>query len=152
MCALIGQFQRSIGEKAYKRPKTIKNRDPKEITLEINEELRAVIERTKRIPGHRLSLNHIFRNKKGQAYTVDGFESNFQRLKKKVGLEHPEVKDIQLRDFRAKAATDKIRAEGKEAGQMMLGHSQITTTDIYDRKRPDDRVKPNPKITANGGK
>lgn len=41
----------------------------------------------------------------------------------------------QIRQLRAKAATDKTEREGLEAAQALLGHASVTTTEGYVRGR-----------------
>jgi integrase len=53
-----------------------------------------------------------------------------------------DIKAFQFRDLRAKGVTDKWDAESAEAAQELAGHSTITTTQGYKRKRKGYRVDP----------
>ncbi|MGH8594639.1 MAG: tyrosine-type recombinase/integrase [Gammaproteobacteria bacterium] len=77
---------------------------------------------------------YLIANRRGQPYTVDGFESFWQRLKKKDGN-----RSFQFRDIRAKSATDAAE-EGLNA-QLLLAHSSAKTTEIYLRSRRSQKVQ-----------
>lgn len=71
---------------------------------------------------------YLICNRRGQPYTVNGFESMWQRLKKRDGNS-----TFQFRDIRAKSATD-AEAAGHNA-QLLLGHASPNTTEIYLRAK-----------------
>tara|TARA_B100002003_G_scaffold139271_1_gene128887 strand:- start:119 stop:403 length:285 start_codon:yes stop_codon:yes gene_type:complete len=87
---------------------------------------------------YKIKTRNYLANKpeEGKPYTVSGFESIWQRVKKKSG-----IMDVCFRDIRAKAGTDKKR-EGGDA-QVFLGHNSAAMTDKYIRNREGDRVSPN---------
>lgn len=70
--------------------------------------------------------NHVIRNRRGQPYTLSGFEANWQRLKWKVlrGREN-----FTFHDIRHKAATDATEIDMN--AQYLLGHSHQAMTDRY---------------------
>ncbi|HUB88610.1 MAG TPA: tyrosine-type recombinase/integrase [Dyella sp.] len=76
----------------------------------------------------------------GQALTYSGLRGAFDRAREAAGIAK---KDFQLRDLRAKAATDKADSEQdiREA-QKQLGHSSVTTTERYTRNRRGAKVTP----------
>lgn len=71
---------------------------------------------------------YLICNRRGQPYTVDGFESMWQRLKAKDGN-----RSFQFRDIRAKSATD--AADSGRNAQILLGHGSPKTTEIYLRSK-----------------
>lgn len=64
-----------------------------------------------------------------------------RRWAKACGL--AKVKGLQFRDLRAKAATDKAESSGDiRQAQKQLGHTTVTMTEAYTRKRKGDKVTP----------
>ena len=76
-------------------------------------------------------------NNKGQRYTVDGWESNWQRDKKRAGYQH-----IQWRDLRSRALTDAKRKYGRDYAQALASHADGSTTERYIRNREEIVIKP----------
>lgn len=52
------------------------------------------------------------------------------------------IRSLQFRDLRAKSGTDKREAEGLDAAQSLLGHTQASTTEHYTRQRRGKTVTP----------
>lgn len=71
----------------------------------------------------------LVRDKRGQPLTLSALRKRFDKL----GC------DWQIRDLRAKAATDSPDAR---AAQRLLGHAAASTTDGYIRRRVGERVAP----------
>lgn len=105
------------------------------LDIEITPELNAVLARARQ-SGKLCGLT-IVHNRHGQAYTVDGFESQFARARENAG-----VKDFHFHDIRAKAATD-AESFGDHVRdiQALLGHASITTTEIYLRAKRVRQVR-----------
>jgi len=71
----------------------------------------------------------LLTTERGEALTYAGLRKRFDKARKTAGV------SFELRQLRAKAATDKAESEGLEAAQRMLGHASVTTTEIYVRGR-----------------
>jgi len=76
------------------------------------------------------SAVYIIANERGQAYTSNGFKSNWQRLMNKA-IETGAIKNrFTFHDLRAKAGSDAVGN-----AQELLGHaSAATTKKVYERK------------------
>lgn len=103
----------------------------RKVTVRITPAVQEILDASKRLR-RRVSSVHIFPNDKGQAYTADGFKSNWQRFKKRIGF------DWTFKDIRAKALTDVSRERGRDAAQALAAHASGNTTEVYIRAR--DRV------------
>lgn len=81
---------------------------------------------------------HIVCNRKGKAYTKNGFDSVWQRLMAKATGGEDAIEQFQFRDLRRKSATDEGDAR---TAQVRLGHSSSRVTKQVYRVKPD-RVRP----------
>jgi len=116
-------------EVLYAQPAKTRRRTPVCLTFALEGALREVVQRLLTIwSKRRVQGMYLICNRRGQPYTVDGFESMWQRLKKKDGNS-----TFQFRDIRAKSATD-AEAQGRNA-QILLGHASPNTTEIYLRAK-----------------
>ncbi|WP_291990903.1 tyrosine-type recombinase/integrase, partial [Luteitalea sp.] len=78
----------------------------------------------------------LFCNRKGQAYTRDGWESNWQyQMRKFVAAGGERYHE---HDIRARAGILAERQAGREAARQLLGHVEQRTTAIYTDR--DDRI------------
>jgi integrase len=103
-----------------------------------NDELRKVIDRAKQLDRPIRSF-YLLGSKRGQPYSERSIDNAFRRAKDKLGLG-----DIQVRDIRAKAAT-----EAKDNGQdyqSLLGHSTKAMSDRYIKNRKAVKVEPLQKV------
>ena len=73
----------------------------------------------------RVSSISLFCNQRGQAYTTSGFDSRWQRLKKRAGV------DIRFHDLRRYAAKRAKERGGRDYAQALLDHASGATTDRY---------------------
>lgn len=110
-------------------------------------ELAGVVERIlARKADHKVRALALVVNEDGQPLGQYALRSRFDAARKKATLKHPdltaEIKTFQLRDLRAKAATDKAESKSLEAAQRQLGHASITTTEIYIRNRRGRKTDP----------
>lgn len=96
--------------------------------FEWTEALRDAVSRAK-TPRRGIGSLYLFANRAGHPYTTTGFDSIWQRVKKKSG-----IKDLRFHDLRAKAGSDASNATE------LLGHDDPRTTARY--KRAPNRVKP----------
>lgn len=120
------------------------NKTGKKILIGMNDDLQSVIDRCRRIHPTVKGLT-LFHNRVGKQYTYDGFDSMWQRAKKKT-----EVKDFHFHDIRAKALTDAKRS-GLDA-QMLAGHATEAMTAHYVKRREIDQIEALklPNILRNG--
>jgi len=103
------------------------NKTGKKLLVVMNRDLQAVIDRCRRIHPKVKGMT-LFHNRKGQAYTYDGFDSMWQLSKKKA-----KVEDFHFHDIRAKAITD-ASSLGLNA-QLLAGHATAAMTALYIKRR-----------------
>lgn len=94
----------------------------------------------------------LLRDSKGQQFTKAQLRRGFRNAKEKAIKQLVEqgntalaahISKIQIRDIRAKAATDKaMRTKDLLSVQKQLGHASITMTERYVRARSGDSVEP----------
>lgn len=84
-------------------------------------ELRAIVEAAKGLRGNKISSLWVFPSRTGTPYTLDGFQSNWARIRNKAGLKGMHFHDI--RSF----AGDEAEAAGLDATKF-LGHSDPKVT------------------------
>lgn len=126
------------GHAVYAQPQKTKKSTGKRLSFALEGELLEVIEHLLQLRAEsRVQGLYLICNRRGQPYTVDGFESLWQRLKAKDGNR------IQFRDIRAKSATD-ADAAGLNA-QLLLGHGSPKTTEIYLRSKRTQKALGPPK-------
>jgi len=103
------------------------NKTGNQLIIECNPELRRCIARIKAISAP-LNSPWLFCNRKGQAYTADGFSTLWQRMvKKALGLGIIE-ESFRIHDLRRKTASD---APNIEHARRLLSHSTQSTTAGY---------------------
>ena len=110
------------------------NKTSDRLIFERTPDLEAIINRAQALKPSSLVL---IPNERGQPYTVDGWESNWQRAKKAAGLAH-----IRWHDLRARALEDAAAIGGKDYAQALGAHSSVTTTEGYLRRSAAVMVKP----------
>ncbi|MFC4526359.1 tyrosine-type recombinase/integrase [Dyella halodurans] len=109
--------------------------------IEIVGELAALLDRiADRKGGYKVHATRLVIGEDGQPWSYDRLRRAFRAACTSVGIE-PEA--FQLRDLRAKAATDKADSAGdiREA-QKQLGHSSVVMTEQYTRNRRGAKVTP----------
>lgn len=107
--------------------------------IELTEAISATLEKHRALPGRAKGITFV-RNRKGQPYSVDGFESMWQRTIIKAAKEGIIEQRFTFHDIRAKHATDKDE-QGLNA-QIALGHADVETTKKYIRHPLGRKVKP----------
>ena len=102
--------------------------------------LSELLEQIRQLPGPIDSL-WIFCTGRGQPYTVEGFQSNWQR---RMGA-YVSAGGVRFweHDVRATAGTEAEDAHGIEEARKLLGHSEQSTTRIYTGRRKVVAVLPN---------
>lgn len=107
----------------------------------ITGELAALLDRiAARKKGKTLRSTRYIVDADGMAIGRAALRYRFDKARKAAGI----VKaDFQFRDLRAKAGTDKADSAGDiRQAQIQLGHTSVTTTEIYVRKRKGAKTSP----------
>lgn len=104
------------------------------VSYQLTDDLRAILARLRK---DRPASLFLIPNSQGQAYTVSGWESNWQRAKKSAGYPH-----IRWHDLRARALTDAARQQGRDYAQALAAHADGSTTEIYLRDRGEVAILP----------
>ena len=107
----------------------------KPLRLMVEGDLAAVLERirARQFPAEAVVTLALVRDAAGQRMTYDALSDRFQAARATAGVH------FQLRDLRAKAATD---LEDLALAQKLLGHSSRTMTEHYTKQRIGEKVSP----------
>jgi integrase len=110
------------------------------VRIEISGELAEVLSRIKaRKTGYVIHNTALVVNDHGRPVSLALLQRRWQRARAAAGL----PAELQFRDLRAKAGTDKAEASGDaRQAQRQLGHTSVVTTERYLRERLGDRVTP----------
>ena len=113
------------------------NKTGKKLRMAITGELAVVIDRIMaRKASHAVRSLYLIVDETGGRFTYPAFSGRWWKLRKQTGV------DFQLRDLRAKAATDKAESKDDYAAQKQLGHGNVSMTHSYIRNRKGDKVDP----------
>lgn len=89
---------------------------------------------------------HLVLDERGRPLGTWKLRSRFDRARAKAAKEAPElaeaIRAFQFRDLRARAGTDKAESAGVLDAQRQLGHSSVTTTERYVRRRRGAKSTP----------
>jgi integrase len=109
------------------------------VRVRIVGQLAAVVDRIKaRKRGCKIYSTGMIVNKHGRPLKIGAMQSRWRDACEVAG-----IKGIQFRDLRAKAGTDTADSTGDmRKAQQQLGHKNITTTEIYIRRRRGHKVDP----------
>lgn len=109
------------------------------VRIAIEGDLATVIERIRaEAAGRKVASMMLLANAAGHVIGLNALSRRFRAAVEGAGLS-----GIQLRDLRAKAATDKTEASGDaRQAQRQLGHSSVVMTEHYVRQRRGDKVTP----------
>ncbi|POA21613.1 integrase [Pseudomonas sp. FW300-N1A1] len=109
--------------------------------IEIIGELKVVIDRIlARKTGHRIRSTRLVVMDTGQAMTKSMLRKRFDDAREAAGIPK---NDFQMRDLRAKAATDKEESTGNiREARDQLGHTTVGMTEQYIRMRKGMKVTP----------
>ncbi len=117
------------------------NKTNKRLRISIKGELLKLIRKIMtRKACYKVRSLHLIVDESGQPITLRTLQGHFYRARQAAGVD----KDaFQFRDLRGKAATDKTESSGDiRQAQKQLGHSNITTTEIYVRQRKGEEIDP----------
>jgi integrase len=90
-------------------------------------ELRKAVQQAKSARKTR-NLRYLFTSQHGQQISITAFNSAFQRLRKRAGLDGT---NLHFHDIRHKTATDAKRMKGIQYAQQLLGHESESMTTGY---------------------
>lgn len=109
------------------------------VSIAVVGELAQVLERIRsRKRGHRVYTTTLVVGDTGETIKLAAWSRRFAEACRLAG-----VAGVQLRDLRAKAATDKAESAGDiRQAQRQLGHTTVSMTEHYTRKRKGDKVTP----------
>ncbi|RAI69266.1 integrase [Pseudomonas fluorescens] len=109
--------------------------------IEIVGELKVVIDRIlARKAGYKIRSTRLVVMENGQPMTTSMLRKRFDDAREAAGIEKA---DFQMRDLRAKAATDKEESTGNiRAARDQLGHTTVGMTEHYIRMRKGMKVTP----------
>lgn len=117
------------------------------VTMEITGELAALLDRIAKRKGEKcpnerekVYSTRLIVDDDGLALGRAALRYRFDKAREAAGIEKGE---FQFRDLRAKAGTDKAdSAKDIREAQAQLGHSSVTTTEIYVRKKRGSKATP----------
>jgi len=111
----------------------------KKLRVQITPAMEQILERIReRKRKHRVYCTFLIVNSRGRPVGKRGLSDRWKEATEKAGLA-----GIQFRDLRAKAGTDKAGNTGDiRQAQKQLGHSTVTMTEHYVRRRRGDTVTP----------
>ncbi|KQT37707.1 tyrosine-type recombinase/integrase [Methylophilus sp. Leaf414] len=117
------------------------------LRIRIEGELEQLIKRIKlRKSKHKVRSLRLIVNEYGRPLSRKAIEERMKKARTKAIKKHPgleeQIKNYQFRDLRAKGATDKADLDDIRAAQQLLGHSNISMTEHYVRKRKGQKVGP----------
>lgn len=117
------------------------NKTAAKLRINIEGELATLIDRVMaRKSGHKIRSLALIVDESGKKMSYSSLRSHFDKARKAAGIEKA---TFQLRDLRAKAATDKTESTGDmHQAQKQLGHSTIGMTEQYIRGRKGEIVTP----------
>ena len=114
------------------------------LRIVIEGELKALIQemadyKAEVTPSKKVRTLALMVNEKGQKYTASMLRNDFDDAREKAGI--PKAA-FQIRDLRAKAATEVDDVDGTRAAQGLLGHATETMTSDYIRHKVGKKVRP----------
>jgi integrase len=116
----------------------VQNKTNKKLNICIIGQLKTLLDTIKNYQLHNFNSAYIACGLRGLALTEAKIKKPFARAKEMAGVD----KEIQIRDLRAKAGTDKADKGGIEEARKQLGHTSIKMTNTYVRPVLGDKVDP----------
>lgn len=119
----------------------------KRLRIAVKGELKALLDRmTEAKKKHAVHSLALVCTENGRSLTASAMRQRLDHARQRAAKKKPEmaaaIAQLQFRDLRAKAGTDKAQSEGIHQAQRQLGHGSVTTTEIYVRNRRGDQVDP----------
>lgn len=120
----------------------------KKLRIEVIGQLATLIDRIRaRKQTYKVHTLVLICTETGRPLTQSGYRDRFDKARELAIKNNPKladaIREFQFRDLRAKAGTDKEFDSGSmHQAQMLLGHTTITMTEHYIRKRRGETVKP----------
>lgn len=108
------------------------------LRIVITPALQAIIDRCKGRKRGDVYNTALVTGDQGKPISVQWLSQLWRRAKKEAGI----LNDLQFRDLRAKAASDKEEDGDIRDAQQLLGHSTVTMTEHYSRKRRGKKIEP----------
>lgn len=109
------------------------------LRIEVSGDLAALLDRIRaRKRGYKIHSTRLIVNEHGRPIGVNAMSRRWAKARDAAG-----VPEVQFRDLRAKAGTDKAESAGDiRQAQRQLGHSSVVMTEHYTRKRRGQKVTP----------
>jgi len=109
------------------------------LRIAVEGELAVLLERLRsRKVGSTVHNTYLIVSERGEPVSVTAMSRRWAKACAAAGIE-----GLQFRDLRAKAGTDKAdSANDIREAQAQLGHSSVTTTEIYVRKKRGSKATP----------
>lgn len=119
----------------------IQEKTKAKLRISITGELADLIDRIRaRKIGYKIHSLALIVDEDGQRLSYSTLRAHFDRAREAAGIDKV---TFQLRDLRAKAATDKAESTGDiRQAQKLLAHTTVTMTDHYVRGRRGEKVSP----------
>lgn len=131
---LLGLQWSAIGQEGITfKPAKLQGSTKVAVLIEWTPRLREVVERLKAFK--RQNIKFVITTQEGQPYKYHGAGIAWTRATERAG-----IKDAHFHDLRAKALTDKDRAEGMGAARTMGGHATENQTADYVRHKTAKRT------------
>ena len=123
------------------------NKTAKPLRVVVEGMLKEVIDRiSERKKGYKVRSLALIISDRGRKVSYEMLNDYFVAARKRAAEKNPSISEeilaFQFRDLRAKAGTDKADSVDMQEAQKLLGHSTITMTQHYVRRRAGDKVKP----------
>jgi integrase len=106
--------------------------------IEISPAIQTVIDRCKSRKNGKVYNTALVTGAMGKPVTVRWISALWKKAKEAAGIE----RDIQFRDLRAKAVSDREEVSDIREAQALAGHSTVAMTEHYSRKRRGKKVTP----------
>lgn len=116
------------------------------LRIEVEGELEALLTRIRaRKAGYKIHNTRLIVSKNGRPFSVNWLSRKWRMatldaIKEDQALAR--LAEVQFRDLRAKAATDKTESADIRQAQRQLGHTSVVMTEAYVRARRGEKVKP----------
>lgn len=118
------------------RPSKTARRTGKALEFELTPALRACLARA-RLLRRRVGSRYVFPTRTGEPYSLDGFQTMWDRHRKACG-----VPNLKFRDLRRTAVSDVNQKHGSDTARAFAAHGSVTTTERYTNSVEATAVRP----------